>query len=192
MLKAVPISAAISRHTGVAWSFNKNHTSDVGRCLSCCRQPLTVSAAAAWPVCSIWYTRQNNSASARPHLGVRSTSHKWVNSYLNGHCQYVRVSDHILSSVSCRIWNPTRQCAWAFVVHHLHFTDHQRHHTFQSRSLCPTTLNSVSHSAPTRPSVLSTTISSQWTVGWTLTGSAWILTKLRSGLFGWTLGEHSG
>jgi len=72
---------------------------------SCCKQSVSVSAATARPVCSIRYTRPNDSlASACDHTcGVhgRPTSHKWVDSYLSGRCQYVKVCDRVSSSVRC-------------------------------------------------------------------------------------------
>jgi len=34
-------------------------------------------------------------------FGIRGTSHKWTDSYLNGRSQYVRVGESVLSSVNC-------------------------------------------------------------------------------------------
>jgi len=55
-------------------------------------------------------------------FGVRGTSHKWVDSYLNERSQYVRHS---------------RQCARSPAVHYLHLANCQRHRTLQKRSPCP-------------------------------------------------------
>ena len=39
-------------------------------------------------------------------FGVRGTSYKWVDSYLNGRCQYVRVGNHVSSQASCNYGVP--------------------------------------------------------------------------------------
>ena len=39
-------------------------------------------------------------------FGIRGTSHKWVDSYLNERSQYVRVGDRVSASVSCHYGVP--------------------------------------------------------------------------------------
>ena len=67
-------------------------------------------------------------------FGVRGTSHKWVDSYLNERSQYVRVGDRVSSSVSCL--SSSRQCARSPAVHYLHLANCQHHRTLQKRSPC--------------------------------------------------------
>ena len=52
-------------------------------------------------------------------FGVRGTSHKWVDSYLNERSQYVRVGDRVSPA-----------------VHYLHLANRQRHRTLQKTSPC--------------------------------------------------------
>ena len=59
-------------------------------------------------------------------FGVRGTTHKWMNSYLDGRNQFVTVDDRTSEPVPCEFGIP-QGSVLTFVIHYLCLANHQRH-----------------------------------------------------------------
>ena len=88
------------------WSFNRNHAPEnLGRRLSVVLPTITLCPCCYSLTClqhSIhWTKRLLRRLDHTCGVPGRPTSHKWVDSYLSGRCQYVKVCDRVSSSVRC-------------------------------------------------------------------------------------------